>query len=261
MGRRCAWRRAPAGQPPARTLPAPRSHSRSADIVPRGAAAPSSRRSGQLYEAGGALVWIIDIWDDTDTNTWSWIGVSEDGGSTWTVSAGQPGMQLAGLQSVAATDDAIVLAFTGEGFDAINAWTLPREPDDAARSPTDALDGWGPLAAIEGGGGPDARSGHGTLAIGADCVTFTADRTDEAVTLVWGSDRTSWRPEKRLIVHTHEAQGTTRLSDGDRVWFGGMAIDPELDAMVAWLEEAWVQRPDPLCPTDLWLVGDVNLLH
>jgi hypothetical protein len=82
--------------------------------------------SGRFYEAGGVLVWIIDIWDDTDTNTWSWIGVSEDGGATWTVSAGQPGMQLAGLQSVAATDDAIVVAFTGEGFDKINAWTIPR---------------------------------------------------------------------------------------------------------------------------------------
>jgi hypothetical protein len=82
--------------------------------------------SGRLYEADGALVWIIDIWDDTEANAWSWVGVSEDGGSTWTVSAGQPGMQLAGLQSVAATDDAIVLAFTGEGFDAIRAWALPR---------------------------------------------------------------------------------------------------------------------------------------
>ena len=92
-------------------------------------------------------------------------------------------------------------------------------------------------------------------------MTFTTDRTDEAVTLVWGSDRTSWRPEKRLIVHTHEAQGTTRLSDGDRVWFGGMAIDPELEAMVAWLEDVWVQRPDPSCPTGQWLVGDVNLLE
>ena len=90
-------------------------------------AAPVSHgSSGRLYESDGVLVWIIDIWDDTDTNTWSWIGVSEDGGATWTVSAGQPGMQLAGLQSVAATDDAIVLAFTGEGFDAINAWALSR---------------------------------------------------------------------------------------------------------------------------------------
>ena len=110
-------------------------------------AAPMTQSSsGQLYEADGALVWIIDIWDDTDTNTWSWIGVSEDGGATWTVSAGQPGMQLAGLQSVVATDDAIVLAFTGEGFDAIHAWTLAREQAHTAASPTDALDGWGPLA-------------------------------------------------------------------------------------------------------------------
>lgn len=102
-------------------------------------AAPMTQgSSGQLYEADGVLVWIIDIWDDTDTNAWSWIGVSEDGGSTWTVSAGRPGMRLAGLQSVAANDDAIVLAFTGEGFDEINAWTLPREQADgsAASAPS-----------------------------------------------------------------------------------------------------------------------------
>jgi hypothetical protein len=95
--------------------------------------------SGQLYEADGDLVWIIDIWDDTDTNAWSWIGVSEDGGSTWAVSAGQPGMQLAGLQSVATTDDAIVLAFTGEGFDAIRVWALPREQADGSAAPSPSL--------------------------------------------------------------------------------------------------------------------------
>ena len=90
-------------------------------------AAPMTQSSSsQLYEADGTLVWVIDIWDDTDSNTWGWIGVSEDGGASWIVSAGQPGMQLAGLQSVAASADAIVLAFTGERFDAIHAWALPR---------------------------------------------------------------------------------------------------------------------------------------
>ena len=83
---------------------------------------------GHLLEADGALVWIFDIWDDVDDHVWSWIALSEDGGSTWTVSAGHPGMRLAGLQSVAATDEAIVLAFTGEGFDAIKTWTLARHP-------------------------------------------------------------------------------------------------------------------------------------
>jgi hypothetical protein len=126
---------------------------------------------------------------------------------------------------------------------------------------TDVLDRWGPLAVIEGGGGPDARTGHGTLSIGTDCVTFTADQTDEAVTLVWGSGRTSWRPEKRLIVYTDSPNGTTRLSDGDRVWFGGMAIAAGGESMLAWLEGVWVQRPDPSCPTRQWLVGDVNLLE
>jgi hypothetical protein len=94
-------------------------------------AAPATQASSsQLFESHGALVWIIDIWDATDTNAWSWIGVSEDGGVTWTVSAGQPGMQLAGLQSVAASDEAIVLAFTGEGFDDIRAWAVPRRQGD-----------------------------------------------------------------------------------------------------------------------------------
>ncbi|MFO7533532.1 MAG: hypothetical protein R6W93_13815 [Candidatus Limnocylindrales bacterium] len=126
---------------------------------------------------------------------------------------------------------------------------------------TELLARWGPLAVIEGGGGPDARTGHGTLSIGADCVSFTADQTGEEVTLVWGSDRTSWRPQKRQIVSTAPPNGTTRLSDGDRVWFGGMAIDPESEVGVAWLEGAWVQRPALSCPTDQWYVGDVNVLE
>ena len=91
----------------------------------RVAPAPESP-SGQLFEADGALVWIFDVWDEVDNHVWSWIALSEDGGSTWTVSAGHPGMRLAGLQSVAANEETIVLAFTGEYFDAINAWTLPR---------------------------------------------------------------------------------------------------------------------------------------
>ena len=135
------------------------------------------------------------------------------------------------------------------------------EQAEAPASPTDALDSWGPLAVIEGGGGPDARTGPGTLAIGADCVTFTADQTDEAVTLVWGSDRTSWRPKTRQIVYTDTPEGTTRLSDGDRVWFGGMAIAAGGESMQTWLEDAWVQPPDPSCPTDQWYVGDVNRLE
>jgi hypothetical protein len=126
---------------------------------------------------------------------------------------------------------------------------------------TDVLDRWGPLAVIGGGGGPDARTGHGTLSIGADCVTFTADQTGEEVTLVWGSDRTSWRPQQRQIVSMDSPDGRTRLSDGDRVLFGGMAIAAGGESMQAWLEDAWVQPPDPSCPTGQWYVGDVNLLE
>jgi hypothetical protein len=125
----------------------------------------------------------------------------------------------------------------------------------------DVLDTWGPLAVIDGGGGPDARTGHGTLSIGSDCVTFTEDQTDEAVTLVWGSDRTSWREDRRLIVHRDGLQGTTRLSDGDRVWFGGMEVDAGGESTRAWLEGAWVRWPDPSCPAGQWWVGDVNLLE
>lgn len=99
-------------------------------------AAPTTQASSsQLFESEGALVWVIDIWDETDSNTWSWIAVSEDGGVTWTVSAGRPGMQLAGLQSVAASDDAIVLAFTGEHFDEIHAWPLARREADTPATP------------------------------------------------------------------------------------------------------------------------------
>ena len=54
---------------------------------------------------------------------------------------------------------------------------------------------------------------------------------------------------------------SARLLDGDRVSFGGMAIAAGGESMQAWLEDAWVPRPDPSCPTDQWLVGDGNLLE
>lgn len=42
------------------------------------------------------------------------------------MSAGHPGMKLAGLKSVAASIDAVVVAFTGEGSYAYRTWTVPR---------------------------------------------------------------------------------------------------------------------------------------
>jgi hypothetical protein len=120
---------------------------------------------------------------------------------------------------------------------------------------------WGPLAVISEGGAPDAGLGPGTLSIGPECVTFVGDRGGEGVNLVWPSYQTTWRPARRQIVFEHPVNGTTVLSDGDRVTLGGMGLGggspEEADHVVAWLEDIWVQRPDPSCPTGLWHVGEV----
>jgi len=133
---------------------------------------------------------------------------------------------------------------------------------DASAAPE--ADDWGPLAVVAGGGGPDATTGPGTLSISADCVTFQGDGATGADTLVWGSDRTSWRPKNQRIVFEHHQHGTTRLSDGDRVSFGGMALEQDLleasEGLSVWLEESWVQPPDPSCPEAMWLVGEVAVL-
>lgn len=88
------------------------------------ALAPSS--PARLYADGGVLVWVADVIDETDDNPWSWIGVSEDGGLTWSVSAGWPDMALAGLVSVAVTESAVALAVTGDRFDGLRVMLLPR---------------------------------------------------------------------------------------------------------------------------------------
>jgi hypothetical protein len=88
------------------------------------ALAPSS--PARLYADGGVLVWVADVIDEIDDNPWSWIGVSEDGGSTWSVSAGWPDMALAGLVSVAVTESAVALAVTGDRFDGLRVMVLPR---------------------------------------------------------------------------------------------------------------------------------------
>jgi hypothetical protein len=94
-----------------------------------------------LFTDGGVLVWVADVIDRTDDNPWSWIGVSEDGGETWSVSAGWPGMALAGLVSMAVSDTAVALAVTGDGFDGFRVLVLPRasapaEGLEAAERPT-----------------------------------------------------------------------------------------------------------------------------
>lgn len=138
-------------------------------------------------------------------------------------------------------------------------------PAYASAEPTSSpLPDWGPLAVVAGGGGPDATTGPGTLSIGADCVTFRSDGASDLDTLVWGSDRTSWNPKDRRIVFEHHINGITRLSDGDRVAFGGMELEQDLleasEGLSAWLEASWVRPPDPSCPEAMWLVGEVSVL-
>lgn len=92
--------------------------------------------------------------------------------------------------------------------------------DDKAASETD----WGPLAVLPRGGAGDAGFGPGVLSIGDDCVTLTSDKGENATTLVWPADETTWRPKNQRIVIEQRRYGTTRLSDGDRVMIGGVPL-------------------------------------
>ena len=185
-------------------------------------AAPTTQNSGsQLFEADGALVWIIDIWDDTDTNAWSWIAVSEDGGATWTVSAGQPGMQLAGLQSVAATDDAVVLAFTGEGFDEIHAWALPRA--DASAVPGAIKGTWLPMARSPFGSQYAAAAWTGDALIVVDPKTARTASYDP-VEDSWAELDAAPAPFSPSDASTWT--GTELLVFPDRLAGDPMALDP-----------------------------------
>jgi hypothetical protein len=134
--------------------------------------------------------------------------------------------------------------------------------EDAGKSAGD----WGPLAVLAEGGSGDAGLGPGVLSIGDDCVTFKADRGEVAVMLVWPADRTTWHPEDRRIVMDQRRDGTTHLSDGDRVMLGGVPLTQdtpeETERIRSWLDASWVQAPDPSCPRDyLFHVGEVEVLE
>ncbi len=125
---------------------------------------------------------------------------------------------------------------------------------------------WGPLAVLPGGGAGDAGLGPGVLSIGDDCVTFKSDEGEVAVMPIWPADRTTWHPQDRRIVMEQRRHGTTRLSDGDRVMFGGVSLMgdsvQEATRIRAWLDASWVQAPDPSCPSEaLFHVAEVEVLE
>ena len=94
---------------------------------PFAASAPADPSSGsRVISEDGALVWLLDTGFDDVSRDWTWIGVSEDGGHTWSVSAGWPGLALAGMRSVAADARTILLATTGPRFDAVTIRALAR---------------------------------------------------------------------------------------------------------------------------------------
>jgi len=84
---------------------------------------PSAVTFGSVAAVGeGLIVWVADA--GTDEALWSWIGVSEDDGVTWAVSAGWPRLAQEGRKSIAIGDDAIVIA--GGQSHGTHVWTLPR---------------------------------------------------------------------------------------------------------------------------------------
>ena len=85
---------------------------------------PTDLCCGHIAAGDGLLVWIVDGGTVEPDVPWTWIGISEDGGATWTVSAGWPDLVIQGGRSVVITPEEIVIA--GGGLDSVQAWVLPR---------------------------------------------------------------------------------------------------------------------------------------
>ena len=76
---------------------------------------PVEETSGSRVAAGrGQIVWTVDTGEpDVGDDEWSWIATSADGGVTWSVSAGWPGLALDGTRSIVIGSSATLIAAGG----------------------------------------------------------------------------------------------------------------------------------------------------
>lgn len=105
--------------------------------------------------------------------------------------------------------------------------------------------GWGPLAVVENGFGPDALA-EGTLRVDPECVNL--ERGDRHWLLVWPSDRTTWNEPDNSIEFRRRDSSVVTVRDGQYISVGGGEGPVGLP---------WLASPRPGCAGIQWFVSDV----
>lgn len=113
---------------------------------------------------------------------------------------------------------------------------------------------WGPMAMVLDPlrDSLDQGFGPGTLTVGDACVTFHGPSGPDH-TLVFRDWQVIWLPGSATIALWDPSGELAMLETGDRVVLGGFRPWDE-DATGEPPAPAWLVRPGPDCPADLWLV-------
>ena len=109
---------------------------------------------------------------------------------------------------------------------------------------------YGPMAIVQ----DDSTSitgvngGTGTIRIRPDCVVFVQDGGRGERTLVWRAGHASWNGALREVIFDPPYAERLVLADGDRVDIGGSMPSAE----------QWLKAPGADCPTDRFVVSEVE---
>lgn len=148
----------------------------------------------------------------------------------------------------------------GQGFVPLGSSPAPSV---AVGSPSagPSADPWGPLAVADDDARDtlDAGTGRGRLIIGSRCVMFEPVDAGQPTTIIWRSGQTRWDAVAGQIVFTDPTAGEIRLSDGQRLRFGGAALAPPDSPDQGGAQPTWLRPPDPTCPASQWLTHSVAL--
>jgi hypothetical protein len=121
---------------------------------------------------------------------------------------------------------------------------------------------WGPLAVIDEDADLVLASGGfpGRLRIGDRCVSIQLEEVPRELTLVWRDSQVTWDATARRIEFVDTRAGEIGLRDGDRIAPGGAGLADPDDPDQGAPQPMWIVRPDPSCPSEMFVVHSVRLL-
>lgn len=94
------------------------------DWTPVARAGEGTWEGGWIAVHGSTMIWTVHT--EVDQSPWTWIGRSEDGGATWSVSAGWPELAFDGSHAIAIGPQAIVIVPNGVAPDGVRVLVQPR---------------------------------------------------------------------------------------------------------------------------------------